>query len=192
MRIAILIGAAMLVLAGCHKDDRADATQLEKALTVLQADAGAAASLENEMLNRARPWCAGMTAAGTGHDADLATNTATAADLARLAQTANDRWEAIHKALVAERLRAEYPRNLRSNVTAQIAKHQAALQELRAALDDTATQFKSLAQNRDYTGDTVPPVVTKLDHILGQYEPPTDDISAALSEIRAKYGEQTP
>jgi hypothetical protein len=157
-------------------------------LTALEADAGAASTIENEMLNRARPWCAGMTAAGTGHDAELESNIAAGAEFARLAQTANDRWDSIRKALAAEHLRAEYPRNLRSNLTAQIAKHQAALQELRAALDDTATQFKAFAQDRTFTGDTVPPAVTKLDHILGSYEPPADDIATALSELHTKYG----
>jgi hypothetical protein len=185
MRMAILACTAMLVLAGCQKDEHADGARLEKALTDLQADATAASTIENEMLNRARPWCAGMTAAGAGHDAELEGNTATAAELARQAQTASDRWENIRKALVAERLRAQFPRNLRSNLTAQLAKHLARLQELRAALDDTAKKFKAFAQDRSFTGDTVPPAVTKLDRILGAYDPPTDDVATALTELRA-------
>jgi len=192
MRIAILAAAAMLVLFGCHKNDRADAALLEKTLTDLQADATAAASLENEIVSRARPWCNAMTAAGAGHDAELEANTTTAADLARQAQTVYGRWETIRNTLVAQRLRSEYPRNLRARVTAELAKHQTALQELRAALDDTAAQLKASTRDRSYTGDTVPPVVTKLDHILGQYDPPADDIATALSEIRARHGERTP
>jgi type VI protein secretion system component VasK len=188
MRIAILACAALLVLAGCQKDERADAARLTKALTDLQAGATAALTIENEMLNRARPWCAGMTAAGTGHDTELDENTATAADLARQARAANGRWESIRQTLLAQRLRAEVPRNIRAALTAQISKHQAALEQLRAALDDTAAQFKTFAQDRAYTGDTVPPVVTKLDHILGSHDPPTDDVAAALSDLHAKYG----
>jgi hypothetical protein len=188
MRIAIVGWAAMLVLAGCQKDERGDAARLQKALTDLQADATTASTLENDVVNRARPWCAGMTAAGAGHDADLDRNTMVAGDLARQAQTAGDRWEAIRKTLVAQRLRAEYPRSVRSELTGQIAKHQAAIEELRTALDEAATKFKAFAQDRTYNGDTVPPVVTNLDHILGRYDPATDDVTAALNELRSKYG----
>jgi hypothetical protein len=189
MRIAIVGWAAMLVLAGCQKDERGDAARLEKALTDVQADATAASTLENDVVNRARPWCGGMAAAGAGHDADLDRNTTMAGDFARQAQTASDRWEAIRKTLAAQRLRAEHPRSVRSNVTAQISKHLAALEELRTSLADAVTQFKAFAQDRTYSGDTVPPVVTNLDHILGRYDPASDEVTAALSELRTRYGQ---
>jgi hypothetical protein len=185
--LACLLAAA-LCLASCQKDEQGDAERLAKALAAVQPNADAAVRMETELLNRARPWCDSMSAAGAGHDTDLDRNTAIAAELAQAAQGAAERWATVRKALRAQRLRGGYAFAIRAGLADRLSSHEQALEKLRGALRETETQFRALAQNRSNIGATVPAAVRTLDTVLGGYEPPRDEIAAAVQGLREKSG----
>jgi hypothetical protein len=72
-------------------------------------------------------------------------------------------------------------------LTTQLTKRQRSLQNMRAVLEQSATEFQQL-RHTTYAADTYPDGVGKLDALLRGYIPPDDAVGTALAALREKYG----
>ena len=76
---------------------------------------------------------------------------------------------------------------IRGTLTRQLIERQRFLQEMRALLEESAPVFLELRQKRDYTGDTYPGGIGKLNEILQIYKGPVDILAQAITALRTKY-----
>jgi len=179
--------AAVVFIAGCGKQERMEAVQFAKALKATKADFSSANTIEKDFVTSARAWCGGITANGAGRGAELDQNAAVAAELAKYTVTISSHLSQVRQAIDGQQLKEEYPRGVRDDLTTQLTKRQRSLQDLRAVLEQSATQFLQL-RHTTYAADTIPDGVGKLDALLRAYSPPEDAVATALAALQEKYG----
>jgi ABC-type transporter Mla subunit MlaD len=177
---------ALLCFAGCRTDDGQASARLTAAISAAQTPFAAANAEEQALIVRARAWCNAIVAAGAGHDAGLARNTATAVQLSQSAAATAERLDEIRQSLNRVRLRAEDARRVRAELVAQLSRRKTAVEAFHMALDETVSQLRAFAQDRDYSGDTVPDRVRSIDETLGAWPTPEDIFSPALAAMRSQ------
>lgn len=182
-----MIAAAVILLTGCGKQEKTEGTSLANALAAKQANAAEADRIEAEIVSNARAWCAAIVAGGSGRGVEVEQNASIASALSKSAVAASAELSAIRQAAEAETLQAEFPRKVRSNLVTALQKRQRLLQDIRAMLDDAATQFRGYGQSRAYTGDTYPEGIAKLGAMLEAYKPPENAVGTALGALSEKY-----
>jgi len=183
-----LLLAAVVFIAGCGKQERMEAVQFAKALKATKADFASANTVEKDFVTSARAWCGGITANGAGRGAELDQNAAVAAELAKYTVTISSHLSQVRQAIDGQQLKEEYPRGVRDDLTTQLTKRQRSLQDLRAALEQSATQFLQFRHSPTYKGDTYPDGVGKLEALLHAYSAPEDVVGTALAALQEKYG----
>jgi hypothetical protein len=182
----LAISIALLCFAGCRTDDAQPAARLSAAIAGAQPPFAAANVEEQALIVRARAWCNAIVAAGAGHDAGLDRNTAIAVQLSQSAAAIVQRLEDVRQSLNRVHLRAEEPRRVRAELVSQLSRRKTALEALHTELDETVSQFRGFAQDRDYSGDTVPDRVRSIDETLGAWPTPEDIFSPALAAMRSQ------
>lgn len=179
--------AALVFIPGCGKQERMEAVQFAQALKKAKADFSSANTIEKDFVTSARAWCGGITASGAGRGAELDQNAAVAAELAKYTVTVSSHLSHVRQAIDALPLQEEYPRGVRDDLTTQLTKRQRSLQNMRAVLEQSATEFQQL-RHTTYAADTYPDGVGKLDALLRGYIPPDDAVGTALAALQEKYG----
>jgi len=179
--------AAVALIAGCGKQERMEAVQFAKALKGTRADFASANTIEKDFVTSARAWCGGITASGAGRGAELDQNAAVAAELAKYTVTISSHLSQVRQAIDGQTLKEEYTRGVRDDLTTQLTKRQRQLQDLRAVLEQSATEFQQL-RHTTYAADTIPDGVGKLDALLRGYSAPEDAVGSALAALQEKYG----
>jgi len=164
-----------------------EAVQFAQALKKAKADFSSANTIEKDFVTSARAWCGGITASGAGRGAELDQNAAVAAELAKYTVTVSSHLSHVRQAIDALPLQEEYPRGVRDDLTTQLTKRQRSLQNMRAVLEQSATEFQQL-RHTTYAADTYPDGVGKLDALLRGYIPPDDAVGTALAALQEKYG----
>jgi len=182
-----LLLAAVAFIAGCGKQERAEAVQFSKALKEKKANFASADTIEKDFVSSARAWCGGITTKGAGRGAELDQNAAVAAELAKSAVAISAQLSQVREAIDGVSLKEEYPKSVRNELTTQLTKRQRQLQDMRALLEQAAPEFLEYRKSKAYVGDTYPNGVGKLDALLGAYKPPEDALGTALGALQAKY-----
>ncbi len=165
-----------------------EAVQFAKALKETKADFASANTIEKDFVTNARAWCGGITANGAGRGAELDQNAAVAAELAKYTVTVSSHLSQVRQAIDGQQLKEEFPRGIRDDLTTQLTKRQRRLQDMRAVLDQSATEFLQLRHSTTYKGDTHPDGVGKLDALLRAYSAPEDAVGTAIAALQEKYG----
>jgi hypothetical protein len=179
--------AAVALTAGCGKQERIEAVQFAQVLTGKKADFSSANAIEKDLISNARAWSGGITANGAGRGAELDQNAAVAAELAKNTVAVSSQLSQVRQAIDALPLKEEYPREVRDVLTTALTKRQRALQEMRALLEQSATQFLEFRQSKTYTGDTYPDGIGKLEALLHAYMSPDDAVATAIAALQEKY-----
>jgi hypothetical protein len=182
--------AAVVVFSGCGREERREAVRFCKTLQQKHADFASANAIEKDLFASARSWCSSIIANGAGRADQLDQNAGVAKDLAKSAAFVSTQVGLVRQAIYDESLKTEYPQSIRTTLITQLTKRQRSLQELRAVLDDTAPGFLELKLSRDYTGDTYPGGISKLDAMLGAAKDPTDVVGGAVASLKEKYSIQ--
>ena len=164
-----------------------EAVQFAKALRATKADFSSANTIEKDFVTNARAWCGGITANGAGRGAELDQNAAVAAELAKYTVTISSQLSQVRQAIDGQPLKEEYPREVRDDLTTRLTKRQRSLQDMRAVLEQSATQFLQL-RHTTYAENTYPDGVGKLDALLRSYSAPEDAVGTALAALQEKYG----
>lgn len=186
-RTAIMVMAALMLLVGCGREERAEAVRLSQVLAGQEAVYEKAHSMERELVDNARAWCALIAANGAGKGDELDRNAAVADALAKAAAEASAQLGVIRQAVGDERLTKEYLQGVRSELITQLTSRQRALQELRALLDEAAPQFRQYRTSKTYAGDSYPGEIAKLDSLLSSYRVPVNALEAAREALRTNY-----
>ncbi|HLK62622.1 MAG TPA: hypothetical protein VKU19_04225 [Bryobacteraceae bacterium] len=181
----LLVAAALC--AGCGKQERIEAVQFAKVLTEKKSNFAAADALEKDLVSSARAWCGGITANGAGRGVELDQNAAVAAELAKSTVAASTQLSQVRQAVDGQVLKEEYTRSVRNPLITQLTRRQRLLQDMRALLEQSGTQFVEYRQSRAYAGDTYPDGIGRLDVLLRAYKAPEDALGAALGALKAKY-----
>ncbi len=188
LRIGLgILLAFTLCLAGCGKEERAEAVRLTKLLTEKQPHFEKANAIEKELVVSAGAWCDGIVANGAGRGVELDQNSRIAAELAKSAVAASTELGQVRQAVYGESLQKEYPQSVRSELITQLTKRQRQLQDVRAMLEESAPQFSQYRESKAYTGDSYPGAIGKLDALLKAYKPPDDVVGTAIAGLKAKY-----
>ena len=182
----LLLGAVALI-TGCGRQARTEAVQLAKVLTEKKANFAAANAIEKDFVSSARVWCGGITANGAGRGVELDQNATVAVELAKSAVATNTELSQVRQAVEGQPLKEEYPRSVRNALLTQLTKRQRLLQNIRALLEQSATQFLEYRHSKTYVGDTYPDGIGKLDSLLQAYRAPEDAVGTALAALNAKY-----
>jgi hypothetical protein len=182
-----LLLAAAALITGCGRQERTEAVQLAKVLTEKKANFATANAIEKDFVSSARAWCGGITANGAGRGVELDQNATVAAELAKSAVAVSTQLSQVRQAVESQALTEEYPRSVRNALITQLTKRQRLLQEMRALLEQSATQFLGYRQSKGYVGDTYPDGIGKLDTLLQAYRPPEDAVGTALAALKAEY-----
>jgi hypothetical protein len=182
-----LLLAAVACLAGCGKQERAEAVQLAKALTAQKAGYASSSTIEKDFVESARAWCAGITTNGAGKGAELDQNAAVATQIAKSAVAVSAQLSQVRQVVDDLTLKEEYPREVRNTLITQVTQRQRTLQDMRALLEQSAPQFLQYAKDKTYKGDTYPDGIGKLNTMLGAYKEPADALAAALGALKEKY-----
>jgi hypothetical protein len=182
-----LLLASVALVAGCGRQERAEAVQLAKALKGQQANFASANAIEKDFVSSARAWCGSITANGSGRGAELDQNAAVAAQLAKSAVAVSAQLSQVRQAIDGPSLTEEYPEHVRDGLTTQLTKRQRTLQDMRALMEQSAPQFLEYKQLKAYKGDRYPDGVGKLDALLRAYTPPEDAVGAAVASLQEKY-----
>jgi hypothetical protein len=183
-----LLVAAAVLIAGCGKQERAEAVQLAKALTEKKANFTSADAIEKDFMGNARAWCDGIVANGAGRGAELDQNATVAAELAKSAVATSAQLSQVRQAIDGQPLKEEYTQSVRNALVTQLTARQRRLQDVRALLEQLAPQFLQYKRDNTYKGDTYPTEMGSLDSLLRAYKPPEDTVGTALSDLKAKYG----
>lgn len=93
----------------------------------------------------------------------------------------------LRQALNDQPLKQENIQAVRGNLMKQLMARQRMLQDVRTALQSSASDFTGFAQSRAYNGDSYPAGIDKLNSMLGTYKGPDDVIARALEELKSKY-----
>lgn len=179
--------AAAVLLAACGRQERSEAVQFAKTLSGKQSNFASAAAIEKDLVANARAWCEGITGSGSGRGVELDQNAAVAAELAKSAVAASAQLSEIRQAIDSQSLKEQYPRSVRNGLVTQLTSRQRMLQDVRALLEDSATQFRQYRQSKSFAGDTYPDGISRLDALLRSYKPPEDAVGSALSALSSKY-----
>ena len=182
----LLAGVAFIV--GCGKPGRTEAVQLAKVLAEKKANFASANTIEKDVVSNARAWCGGITANGAGRGLELDQNATVAAELAKSAVAVSTQLSQVRQAVAGQPLKEEYPRDVRDALVTQLTKRQRLLQDIRALLEQSATQFLEYRHSKVYVGDTYPDGIVKLDALLQNYKVPEDAVGTALAALKEKYG----
>ena len=180
--------AAAVVLCGCGGEARREAVGLGKILSQDRAGFAAANAQEKDLVTATRGWTEAIVSGGAGTGQQLAQNASVASDLAKSAEGISAQLGQMRQAIYDQALQQEFPQSVRSTLITGLTKRQRLLQDLRAALAESAAQFNELRQMRDYKGDSYPTAIDKLSRILQGYTGPTDVIGDALGSLKEKYG----
>ena len=180
--------AAIAFITGCGKQERTEAVQLAKVLKERKANLTSANAIEKEFVSSARAWCGGITANGSGRGVELDQDATVATELAKSSVAVSNQLSLVRQAVDGQPLKEEYPRNVRNVLATQLSKRQRLLQDMRALLEQSATQFLEYRHIKDYKGDTYPDGIGKLDALLRTYNAPEDAVGTALAALQAKYG----
>jgi hypothetical protein len=185
-----LLLAAVTFIMGCGKPGRTEAVQLAKVLAEKKANFASANTIEKDVVSNARAWCGGITANGAGRGLELDQNATVAAELAKSAVAVSTQLSQVRQAIVGQPLKEEYPRDVRDALVTQLTKRQRLLQDIRALLEQSATQFLEYRHSKSYVGDTdtYPDGIVKLDALLQTYKAPEDAVGTALAALKEKYG----
>jgi len=175
-------------MAGCGKQVRMEAVQFAKALRGTGANFASANTTEKDLVANARAWCGGITANGGGRGAELDQNAAVAAELAKYTESVSSHLSQVRQAIDGQTLKEEYPREVRDDLTTELTKRQRRLQDMRALLEQSATEFQQLRHSASYAGDTYPDGVGKLEVLLRGYSAPEDAVASAVAALKEKYG----
>jgi hypothetical protein len=186
LRYCWLLGA-VLVVTGCGKQERREATSLCTVLSQKRADLAAINALEKELVGSTRAWYEGIINNGAGQGKGLEENAASAKTLAQSAALVSTQLGQVRQAIYDQPLKEEYPQGVRSTLINQLMKRQRMLQEVQVALDACAANFAEFAQSRAYKGDTYPAGIDKLNSLLGGYTVPEDAVGKAIDDLKAKY-----
>ena len=176
-----------VVLVGCGKEERTEASQFSKVLTAKQANFANANTLEKSFISSARDWCGGITANGSGKGAALDQNAAVAAQLAKNAVAIGAELSQVRQAVDDLPLKSEFPQGVRATLATQLTKRQRYLQEMRALLEQAGPEFLTYKANKTYAGDLFPGGLSKLEAMLDRYAIPNDDVGTALTALKTKY-----
>jgi len=182
-----LLLTATLSICGCGRQERVEAVNFAKLLSQKQADFNRANAVEKEFLAGTRGWCDNLTSSGAGRSGELAGHSATAAELAKSANSLSAQIGPLRQSVADVRLQIEELQKIRSAMMEKLQKRQRFLQEVRAALDESAAGFKALQQDRKYDGSSYPGGIGKLSQILQSYRGPDDVLAEAITAIRTKY-----
>ena len=185
--ISCSFAALTLLLAGCGKEERTEASQFSKILTAKQANFASANTLEKSFISSARDWCSGITANGSGKGEALDQNAAVAAQLAKDAVAIGAELSQIRQAVDDLTLKSEFPQGVRAALATQLTKRQRYLQEMRALLEQAGPEFLTYKANKSYAGDLFPGSLNKLEAMLDRYAIPKDDVGTALTALKTKY-----
>jgi hypothetical protein len=180
--------AAVILLTSCGRQERLEAVRFAKVLTEKQSNLAAADAIEKELVANARAWSGGITAYGSGRGETLNQNAIVAAELAKSAVAASAQLSAIRQAIDSQALQEEYPRSVRNELTRHLTRRQRTLQDIRALLEDSATQFRQYKQSTKFTGEAYPESLGKLVSLLAPYQLPEDAVAGALFALKSKYG----
>jgi hypothetical protein len=182
-----LLFAAAALIAGCGKQERTEGVQLAKVLAGKKASFVAADTIEKDFVSSARVWCGGITANGAGRGVELDQNAAVAAGLAKSAVAASTQLSQVRQAVDGQPLKEEYPRGVRNALVTELTRRQRLLQDMRALLEQSSTQFVEYRHSKSYVGDTYPDGIGKLDALLRVYRAPEDAVGTAIAALKAKY-----
>uniref|UniRef100_Q01VX2 Lipoprotein n=1 Tax=Solibacter usitatus (strain Ellin6076) TaxID=234267 RepID=Q01VX2_SOLUE len=185
--ISCSFAALTVLLVGCGKEERTEASQFSKTLTAKQANFASANTLEKSFIASARDWCGGITANGAGKGQALDQNAAVAAELAKNAVAIGAELSQVRQAVDDLALKSEFPQGVRATLATQLTKRQRYLQEMRALLEQAGPEFLTYKANKSYAGDLFPGSLNKLEAMLERYAIPNDDVGNALTALKAKY-----
>ena len=178
---------AVAFVCGCGREERTEAVRFCKVLMRQRADFASVNAIENDFLAGTRSWCGTITTGGSGRGDQLARLADEARDLAKSATLISAQLGRVRQAVYDEQLNKDYPQSIRGTLTRQLIERQRFLQEMRALLEESAPVFLELRQKRDYTGDTYPGGIGKLNEILQIYKGPVDILAQAITALRTKY-----
>jgi hypothetical protein len=181
------LAAAIVLSSGCGKEERREAVSFYKVLVEKRAGFAESNGLEKDFIGSVRGWCESITANGSGRGDQLNQNASVARDLAKSAENVSAQIGLVREAAYNQAIHQEYPQSIRDALVGQLTKRQRFLQELRAALNDSATGFEALGQSRDYKGDSYPNAIGKLTTVVQSYRQPSDSVAEAVTALAARY-----
>jgi len=181
------LAAAIVLSSGCGKEERREAVGFYKVLLEKRAGFAESNGLEKDFIGSVRSWCESIAANGAGRGDQLNQNASVARDLAKSAETISAQIGLVRQAVYNQAIHQDYPQSVRDALIGQLTKRQRFLQEIRAALDDSAAGFEALGQSRNYKGDSYPPAIDKLTAVAQSYRAPSDSVAEAVTALAAKY-----
>ena len=181
------VAAAVLLLSACGKQERREAVGMYKVLVEKRAAFAQNNAAEKDFVSSVRGWCTSITAKGGGTGAQLEQNASVAQDLAKSSASISAVVGQVRQGIYDQSIQEEFPKGVRSNLIGELTRRQRFLQEVRSALQDSATAFEGFRQSRGYKGDTYPAGIDKLTQILQGYHEPGDSVNEAISALTAKY-----
>lgn len=183
----VFLAAAVMFSAGCGKQERMEAVRLDKLLTEKKAGFTASNAQEKDFVSGVRAWSTSISTDGGGTGARLDQNTAIAQDLAKSAAAVSAQVGVVRQAVYDQPAQKEFVQGVRNTLIGELTRRQRMLQDIRSALQETATAFDGFRQSRDYKGDTYPGGIDKLNRILGSYREPGDAVTDAMTALTEKY-----
>ena len=118
---------------------------------------------------------------------ELEQNASVAQDLAKSSAAISAVVGQVRQAIYDQSIQAEFPKGVRSTLIGDLTRRQRFLQDVRSALQDSATAFEGFRQSRGYKGETYPAGIDKLTQILQGYHEPGDSVTEAISALTQKY-----
>jgi hypothetical protein len=179
--------AAVVLSAGCGKEERMEAVRLDKLLTEKKAAFAESNAQEKEFVSGVRSWSTAISTSGGGVGAQLAQNVSIAQDLAKSAASVSAEVGLVRQAVYDQPAQKEFIQGVRNTLIGELTRRQRLLQDIRMALQETATAFQGFQQSRDYKGDTYPAGIDKLNRLMGSYKEPVDAVADAMNALTAKY-----
>ncbi len=181
------LAAAIVLSSGCGKEERREAVGFDKVLVEKRAAFAASNGMEKDYIASVRAWCESIVANGSGKGAELDKNAAVARDLAKSAENISAQVGEVREAVYNLSIHEEFSQGVKSALIGQLTKRQRSLQELRAALEDSAKGFEALGETRDYKGDSYPNAIGKLTSVVQSYHVPGDSVADAVTALTTKY-----
>jgi hypothetical protein len=181
------LAAAIVFSSGCGKEERREAVGFYKVLVEKRAGFAESNGLEKDYIGSVRSWCESIVANGSGLGTQLEQNASVARDLAKSAETISAQLGLVRQAVYDLSIQKEYPQDIKNALIGQLTKRQRFLQDLRAALDDSAKGFEALGQSRAYKGDSYPNAMGTLTGVLQTYHTPGDPVADAVTALSTKY-----
>jgi hypothetical protein len=181
------LAAAIVLSSGCGKEERREAVGFDKVLVEKRAAFAASNGMEKDYIASVRAWCESIVANGSGKGAELDKNAGMARDLAKAAENISAQVGEVREAVYNLSIHEEFSSGVKSALIGQLTKRQRSLQELRAALEDSAKGFEAVGESRDYKGDSYPNAIGKLTSVVQSYHVPGDSVADAVTALSTKY-----